>query len=291
MKKVFIVYFLILFSVSNLYSQNQNQYAGLYKPTERSGDPVGFLNLYLMPDHTYGFVFFGGVEIGVWKEFENYIIMQPDTTANESFYVFAKHHDKLTGVSLQFDGFTESSALYSFDNDSIMHPVFNPYPNCTSYPYKIHFSSEKHKSINLAALTYNLREEDINDEVEEIVYTYILDKAFNDFKIVLNKQKMQDKKPFIGTIKGDFIDFEQQKFRKVKCVEAIKEEDQIFLKQITSTINNPIRSMLFGASQDDENSTWIETEYPIFQYNKKEQKVIRFNENNLFEAKCKDKEE
>ena len=290
MKKT-ITFFLFCFITMLCTAQSDNDYTGMYSPTKRSGDPHGFLNLFIMPDHTYAFAFFGGVEAGTWKVIEDYFILQPDTMPNEHFYMFAHYNDELTDVSVQFDGFMDTPALYSFDNEEMMHPVFNPYPNCTSYPYKINFKRSEHKSINLSRVQD--MDDDLESEYEAIkgpVYTYTFDEKYNDFTLVANEKTEKNRFPMLCIFKNGRLQMEEVSFRKRNSLDEVGGEDLKMLKAISAKINQPVKSWTFGERFDYENETWVDVEYPVIEYTKKEiLGNIRIDEQNLFEAECDDR--
>lgn len=295
MKKIALLFSLFLYALIS-YSQNENKYAGLYKPTKGTGDPQGAVNLYIMPDYTYTVAFFGGIEAGTWKEIDNYVVFQPDTTNTEHFYMFARQNDKLSQASIQFDDFTDVPALYSFDNDNYsetMHPVFNSDPNCASYPVKINFTRGDHNSIQLVSFIDFDWGQYPKDNVTHVAYTFNLEDRFNDFKIVMSRKSDDDLFPRLGIIKDDILNLGgKESFRKVALWNEIKGEDLEALELLSGSINKPMTSKIFGEIESEDGyEAWVESEYPAIQYSLKEAKTINFDTENLFTAKCEDSDD
>jgi hypothetical protein len=291
-RKLLLLFLSLIFCIS-VFSQNENQYAGEYIPTESSGEPAGFLNLFLMPSHVYAFAFFGGIEYGMWKSSENTIsysiILQPDTSMNESVYMFARYNENIKDISLQFDGFSDAPAIYSFDNennDSVMHPVFNPNPNCLDYPQQIHFDRGEHKNIQIVSFA-DVKSEYPKDRVTHTVYTFLLDTLYNDFKLLLNPKKANSLESIKGLWKNGILTLGRgfdSSFKKINEIAEIGEEDLAFLNNLPNLINKPIKDYDFGARDDYGN--WVKTTYPMIPYVKKEVKTVSFDTENLFDSSC-----
>ena len=291
MKKISLLLLSLVFCFA-AFSQKEAQYAGNYQPTESNGDPQGFLNLILTPDHIYAFAFFGGIEIGVWEAFDDYMILHPDTSASEFVYMFAQYNEKLKDeVSIQFDNFTDNKAIYSFDNEnntSIMHPVFNSFPNCLDYPYKISLKPGEHKNIQLVSFADLWASQYPEDSITHIVYTFPLDNRYNDFKLLLNNEKSIFKaiikSPMVATWKDGILSIGRDSFMKIHEISEMDSEDLCWLEQLSASINHPITHRSFG--DRDEYGDWEETVYPLIPYVKKEIKTVSFDTENLFNAFC-----
>ncbi|NDV79400.1 hypothetical protein D0T57_10495 [Dysgonomonas sp. 511] len=257
----------------------------MYSPEKGSGDPHGFVNLLVSPEHTYGIVFFGGAVVGTWKELDEYLILEPDTTYNDDFYMYALYNDVQKNISIQFDGFGDEDALYSFDDDAVMHPVFNENPNCFNYPYTKSVKKGAYKEIHLAIKadkSYGQKDASI----EALVYTFALDAGYNDFKIVLNELKQEKMYPMLGVSKGNKLIIEHKAFAKRSSWDEISDDDKHGIRMLTSHIGKPIEGRPFGEMVDE---MWIETFYPVVPYIRKEYKMVRSDTNNLFDAECKDR--
>ncbi len=259
-------------------------YAGIYS-AGGGGDPMGGVNLILSPDHVYAFTFFGGISVGTWKTFENYVILQPDTTANEDFYLFGLQSDTVSGVALQFDGFTDKPAKYRFDDDpqEVMHPVFNPDPNYLSYPYRIRFAAGEHRQVELVSFV-DLEWHDYPEPGEEYtgtVYTFTLDPELNDFKLwqVVPQVPLT---PILGVIKGGELYVDGHLIDRRRGWDEVEADEREFMEQVALAISQPLISKHFGSMDEDGN--WVEVPYPVIPYTKKEVRTVRFDNNNLFEA-------
>ncbi len=170
MKRIAILLILIPIVLISV-AQGNDKYTGVYSQKKRGGDMLSFLFLYLTPENTYAFAFFGGMEMGKWKAVDEYIILEPDNAMDEYFYVYARHNPGLKDTSVQFDGFTNIKGLYAFDDEVMMHPVFNDNPNCFNYPYTAHLKKGNHKAIHLTSFAGVWRSPG-SDTITAPVYTY-----------------------------------------------------------------------------------------------------------------------
>jgi hypothetical protein len=105
--------------------------------TGRGGDPQGGATLFLMPDHRFVVVFFGGAAMGNWEIKDSMVLFEPQVK-QAGFNVYGKHNPKLgDSIRVFFDGFdTAGGAAIGFDaSTKNVKQVFNDSPNCPEFPY------------------------------------------------------------------------------------------------------------------------------------------------------------
>jgi len=281
MKRIVIFFFLIFFTICSI-AQKESKFTGVYSQEKTDGNMLSYLYLYISPSNTYAFSFFGGIDMGTWHEEDDYIILQHDTTLNESFYVYAKYNDRIKDVSIQFEGIKEADGLYAFDDDEIMHPIFNDDSRCFNLPYIAHVEKGKYGKINLASYKDLQYTTDI-DSVTAAVYTYLLDEKYNDFKVVMNPHIWIKQQPMLGYLKLGQLYINKVLFHKKRYWEAIKEDERLAFEMLTAAIGNTYVSRKY---EEDIDGVWVENSYPLLPYFRKEIKTVSFDNINLFETFC-----
>lgn len=288
MKKI-IILFVSLFFMNAIHAQKVNPYTGSYSLIKEGGDMLSFLFLYIMPNNTYAYLFFGGMEIGTWREADGRLVMQSDTTNNEYFDVFATYNKNEKDIKLEFIGFHNTAAIFSFDNENgseKMHPVFNADANCFSSPTQAKIKKGEHKTIQLASFA-GLKYQ--KDSTTNTIYTFPLNERYNDFKLVLNERKNYPVISSIGTIDEEtgILYIDKDKFRMKEKWEYMAEDNEakIFMKYIEDKMkpSNSTSFEEYGNEDENESST---VEYSRVDYIKKEVKFVLIDEQNLFESRC-----
>lgn len=290
MKKLLFLLVLSLSISFTLSAQTESKFVGVYGEKSESGSGGSGARLYIFPDGLYSLIYYGGTQNGSWEEYLNeYIIIKPDTNTIEKFYVFALYNEKIKGTSVQFDDFSSSRAVYSFNNgekDIVMHPVYNPSPNCVSYPQITTFAKGECSQIQLAQLPH-FEGKYFNTDPSEIqykVYTFSFDPQYNDFKILLNKNSEESTIPFILALENKRLYMPNFDFNYLGSLEQETKNNLNLAKEIAANKEQPFQSNHFG--ENDEHGNWIETEYPRIKHIKKEFKHIIFDKENLFTATC-----
>lgn len=283
MKKILLLLLITLSSLATISAQSDNRFIGIYGQGSSA-------RLFIFPDGTYSASYYGGIMVGTWEEYDKYLIMKPDTSTSESFYMFALYDEKIKDISIQFDGFEDREAIYSLNNgekDVTMHPVFNPSPNCITYPSITTFEEGKYTQIQLAPLAgYNHVDVPMDNVSIQALYTFPISAKYNDYKIILNKVSKESYRPFFVTLENNILYFNNYTFYYIGTFEKENEEDLNFAKELAASINQPFESYPFG--KNDEDGNWVKIEYPLIPHTRKENKEITFDGNNLFTSKCND---
>lgn len=164
------------------------------------GDPLGGSDLFVLPDHRFVVVFFGGAESGQWQIDKGMIIFTP-TTATHPFHLFGRHNPKLgDSTRIFFQGFQEDETFIRLNlrpnnnannnnnssdssnnhssSTSSMQRVFNISPNCFTFPYITKFPG-KTSNIALACKPYLDSRE--NETTNQPVYNFDNPENYNDF--------------------------------------------------------------------------------------------------------------
>ncbi|PXV69065.1 hypothetical protein CLV62_101334 [Dysgonomonas alginatilytica] len=280
--------FLLIIAISSSYAlsaQSESKFIGVYG--QKGGDGAGGARLYIFPDGLYSMAYYGGTQHGRWEKYEKYIIMKPDTNSIEKFYMFARYDESIKDISVQFDGFSSSKTVYSFNNgekDVTMHPVYNPSPNCFTYPQITRFAKGEYTQIQVALIPEYFSANP--SETQYNVYTFPVDPKYNDIKILMHKKSEPSDIPFILALENKKLYMPYFEFDYLGSLDEETEENLSFAREIASTAGQPYQSNIFG--KEDEYGNWIKIEYPRLRHLKKEFTNIAYDDKNLFTATCDD---
>lgn len=184
--------------------------AGVYD-TSGNGDPQGGGALYVLPDHRFVMIFFGGAAMGTW-EINGDDVLFKSKTKPKGFRIYGRHNNKLgNNIQVFFDGFdTYGGAAIGFDaSTKNVKQVFNDAPNCTERPTVGKFSGIP-QNIVLAAHPV-----DENGTIEDgsawRVYTFDNKNKDNDFIAEYNPEGNHERlQNFRGEIKDGKLDFDKK---------------------------------------------------------------------------------
>jgi len=206
--------------------------------TGSGGDPQGSTTLFVMPDHRFVVVFFGGAAVGTWEIKDSTALFKPEVK-QAGFNVYGKHNSKLgDSIRVFFDGFdTAGGAAIGFDaSGKDVKQVFNDSPNCPEYPYIGRFASRPAKII-LAARPVD-QGGSIIAGADWQVYTCDNASQYNDFvakyEIAHAHEQPQD---FSATIKNRTLFFDGKESEKKPLSDAKGELREI--KQLLNTAVDP----------------------------------------------------
>lgn len=259
MKNVLILLFFAFF-IQIVYSQSNSKIVGRYHLQSGSHDPQGGVNLIFTDEHQYVFAYFGGMKIGTWKECDGNIIMQPDTTNHDAYYVSARKNPEIPkdSVYISVIGLSESSTLYSFNHSgqkTTMHPVYNKYPNCMEEG-RVAVKKGKFDELSLmsvpeiyedveydtqdvdwqeALATYlkdKKRSIEDTDTITGIKYTFPLSASYNEYNIMYNPEGDQFLFPSMGVFKDGKLYINNSVYRKSGDLTSLSDGDQEFIKQL-----------------------------------------------------------
>jgi hypothetical protein len=214
--------------LSNNFVNAQDQIAGVYKLS--SGNPEGGNTFFIFNDHRFVVTFFGGVLVGTWSIQDKQVNFKPFVSEHQ-FYIYGRHNSDLkNGSRIYFQGFQEEPTFIGFGKMQLDQPllksVFNPNPNCVSYP-----SVAKFNEVPTQILLSNQSDYQSNQGLKRNVYTFSNTEKYNDF-IAYYQEDSQDKKPFSATLKGGKLFFGYDEKGAVKYPLPTKGEDFQFIKQI-----------------------------------------------------------
>lgn len=199
------------------------------------GDPQGGGALYVLPDHRFAMVFFGGAAMGTWTTKDSTVFFHPQVKA-AGFNVYGRHNNK-PGDSIRvfFDGFaTAGGAAIGFDASSKnVKAVFNEAPNCVEFPSIGRFAANPSKMV-LAARPIDQGGSIVEGSAWHI---FTCDNAdhYNDFIARYNplpgEEHPQD---FTGRIKNGKLYFDQKTSARKPLPKA---KD---MKEIYQLLNTPL---------------------------------------------------
>lgn len=278
MKNILLFLLIILSSLLTVKAQPGNRYVGVYGQGSNK-------RLYIFPNRTYLMTNDDDILGGTWKEHEQYLIMTPDSTINKNFYVLASYIENQNHISVQFHNFInkneKKNAVYSLnkgEKNAIMHPVFNPAPDCFSFPYIATFQKGDYTQIQVAQLDGSDRgSTSVNHSSMQNVLTFAISNKYNDYKIILNQEFVKSNMPFFAVLLDNKkLYFNTHELHYIGTLESAKET--------IASLGKPLEQISFSEGDDDINLGKVD--YINIPYKKNEYKKITFDENNLFTAIC-----
>jgi hypothetical protein len=178
------ILFPILFSCFQVYSQHAEKpapnIAGIYN-MNFSHDPQGMCKLFMLDSHKYLIAYFGGAVTGQWQMFNDSVIALTPIVQNDYFVIYGRCNKDLgDSARIFFQGFERDETFFSFgapDGTPKMKRVFNPDPNCFSFPYVHRFKPLP----NIISLAMQPKHYDDDSVRLPKIYTFENKKNYNDF--------------------------------------------------------------------------------------------------------------
>jgi hypothetical protein len=194
--------FMLLLAFSCKSAKPEPDITGQYR-MGNGGDPQGGATLFVLPDHRFVVIFFGGAAMGTWEIKDSTAFFKPQTLPS-GFNVYGRHNNKLgDSIRVFFDGFaTVGGAAIGFDaSTKNVKQVFNDSPNCTQFPYVGKFA-QKPAKIVLAARPVD-QGGSIAAGAAWHIFTFNNDDHYNDF-VAAYKPEQREERPqdFNGKIKN-----------------------------------------------------------------------------------------
>jgi hypothetical protein len=188
--------------------------AGVYN-TSSGGDPQGGGGLYILPDHRFVMLFFGGAAMGTWEISDTTVLFKPQFKPT-GFRLYGRRNTKLgDSIRIYFEGFdTFGTAAIGFNAPAkTVKQVFNDSPNCTEYPTVGKFKGIP-QNIVLAARTVDENGR-LAANPDWYIYTCNNPDKHNDFIALYNPEtnhpRLQD---FRGSIHNGKLNFAQKSSEK-----------------------------------------------------------------------------
>lgn len=207
--------------------------AGVYNTS--SGGPEGGGGLYLLPDHRFVLIYFGGAAMGTWEINDTTVLFKPQFKP-VGFRLYGRHNPKLIdSIRIYFEGFdTYGTAAIGFNPMAkTVKQVFNDSPNCTQYPTVGKFAGSPQKIV-LAAQPVN---ETGTTETTPAWRIYTCDNPdkYNDFIARYNPETNHPRlQNFRGSIHNGKLNFAQQSSEKKPLPGAAE------MKVIYQLLNTPM---------------------------------------------------
>lgn len=278
---------------NSLSAQTANDVTGKYSLKNPQGDALNFVDLFLTPDHTFSVCYFGGAKFGTWKIVDDeFLILKSDANAKDHFILMGRYNPNLSADSVffEFHRFDRNRAFYSFDNQSYentMHPLFKEYPTCVADLKKLSLPKDLHKSVQFAALIdetgyYNIDFSTPNIEVEVVEYSFDLPKSFNEFRVILNKEKFDYREALLIKLssKNNDIIIENQTFIKRDNWEDVVTEDKNLLTELSYK-----REQIFDEYKSTFTDNCCETDFEYI-ISLKAEENIKIDNEGLFNVIC-----
>jgi hypothetical protein len=234
---VLFMFCLLITGVSCKSAKPEPDIAGEYA-TGSGGDPQGGATLFVLPDHRFVVVFFGGASMGTWEIKDSTVLFKPKVK-QAGFNVYGKHNPKLgDSIRVFFDGFdTAGGAAIGFDaSTKNVKQVFNDSPNCPEFPYIGKFAGRPTKIV-LAARPVD-QGGSIVAGADWQIYTCDNADHYNDFIARYEAAHAQEQpQDFNAEIKNGKLYFDRKESKRKPLSDAKGELRQI--KQLLNTSPDP----------------------------------------------------
>lgn len=185
---------------------------GVYDRSHR-GDPQGGSGLFVLENHKFVVTFFGGAVTGSWSILKGNIVEFKPASFNERFKVFGRHNKDLGDSSrIFFNGFYDEQTFIGFEQQKAVKPlltrVFNPSPNCFSFPYVYKFAAvPRQMAFSDRPFEYGQTEKD--RPAPRAVYEFSNTEQYNDF-VAYYITERNNKRPFYAKIKDNKLYFNEK---------------------------------------------------------------------------------
>lgn len=206
-KKYILILSLIFISYQGI-GQTVPDIVGTYDRSHH-GDPQGASKLFVLKDHKYVIVFFGGAQTGTWNIGEDSLVTFEPAVTKERFTIYGRHNKDLgDSTRIGFMDFTSEDTFIHFGDPGkekpVMKKVFNDSPNCLSFPYLY-----KYKGVAPQISFVNKPYQREGDEVAvQDLYTFQNPEHYNDFIAYFFKEARR-KRPLTAIAKKGRLYFEE----------------------------------------------------------------------------------
>lgn len=206
--KLILIIFLYGLAAPGVFAQETTGIYGKYNRSVK-GDPQGASYLYMLKDHHYVIVFFGGAQVGTWTLADQGLVTFTPRKPSLRFQLYGRHNpDIKDSTRICFQQFAEEETFIGTDQENASTPllqrVFNPEPNCFSYPYVYRFPGRK-KDFVFANRPY--RDEDSLEARQ--LYPFRNPEEYNDFIAVYHTPN-GEYEPFMARWNGKALAFSEE---------------------------------------------------------------------------------
>ncbi len=200
------------------------------------GDPQGASYLYVLKNHRYVIVFFGGAQTGIWELSKNNLVTFTPRTPAARFQLYGRHNpDQKDSTRICFQRFSDEETFIGTIGVEMATPllqrVFNPDPNCFSYPYVYCFPGVK-KDFVFADKPYG------NGDMPEasLLYPFQNLEGYNDF-IAAYFTPHGEYRPFMARLTPKGLAFSEEDIAPAGAIDA--EEEREFLDAFNNANPDP----------------------------------------------------
>jgi len=198
--------------INTSLTQAQSNIAGIYK--QRSNDPQGGASMFVLEDHKFVVVFFGGALVGEWSINGNDVEFKP-FKSDQHFLIYGRHNPDLKTTSrIYFQGFNERETFIGFGEKQaekqLLKRVFNVSPNCVPYPSVSKFRDIFSK-IYLSDQPDHFGDVESDPKAKRNIYAFTNKEKYNDFIAYYIKDNREEE-PFYAKLKGGELTFERENF-------------------------------------------------------------------------------
>lgn len=210
--------------VSSLYgcAQIDTDIYGTYDRGQH-GDPQGFADLFVLKDHTFILVFFGGGVVGTWKMEKDQVIFTP-TVAPQTFALYGRHNPDLTdSTRIALMAFNDDDTFISLGKKhgahDVMKRVFNPDANCVDFPNLMKFKGMQSQ----IAFTNRPYQREGAPALLQDTYIFSNSSGYNDF-IAYYYTPARSYRPFKAEVKKGGLQFAGDEITLKKPLPTKKED-------------------------------------------------------------------
>lgn len=183
-----------------------SKYVGEYSIDIGGGDAMSAVHLHILPSGKYAVTYFGGLQTGVWKELANGKLQLRQDHDPTYFYVYAWRNPALKdSVLLNFDSCQEGSAKVSLaakpEFNRVMRPVFSAAAEQPAQGNEIRLAVGQVKALYLLEnneFKQALPEAERPRTPDNQLYSFLLDKKYNSYKVILNQAARQQPNNYVG---------------------------------------------------------------------------------------------
>jgi len=246
-------------------AQNEPDISGTYDRGQH-GDPQGFADLFVLKNHTFAIVFFGGGVAGTWKIEQNQVIFTPYVLP-QTFAIYGRHNPDLTdSTRMAFMGFTDDQTFVNTganqNGKAVMKRVFNPNPNCLDFPNVTKFKGIQQQISFVNALYHPEAEPAVPQET----YTFGNTAQYNDFISYYYTPK-KSYRPFSASLTKGGLQFRGDEITAKKPLPSRKEDLEMLNSFQQNDLNPP--EVQFNPYYGGEAKTDVTKDNLNYTYNKK----------------------
>lgn len=211
MKHFVVLLSLLIAMVQTRYVSGQTNIAGVYNRSHQ-GDPLGASYLYVLDNHKFVVTYFGGALTGSWSFIRENVVEFKPFVSPEQFKIYGRHHKALgDSCRIFFRGFYDEETFIGFDQIAqekpVLRRVFNPSPNCFSYPYVFKFTKVPGQ-LSFSDKLFAYDKEENQKQVLRAIYGFDNPENYNDFVAYYMKTRSDDR-PFYAMVKDNQLYFDK----------------------------------------------------------------------------------